>query len=305
MADTSKESKEGGTSLEEWKEVRGIFTRFDGYLNDLRKYGFTVIAGLLTATAIETMLKLDESARFALLILTCAFITALHLFDHNYRQYEKAASKRAKILEPMLNIKISELISERYHNQWIFVYIPLVYIIFVWITWGLGQAVLSTSQYVFWLTLAAILSTGFIILITKSLSVNLKHPNSNFEEDWSIDTLYCHVGEPVKITLTNLGTVPITFDKGKNVFYIKDKKKETISCIDAEFRIEINHNNNYSWLWIPSEKDFFDDDKEIKYKLFTIHPRDSDIPLRQSIVVNKTPQTKPEATKDGWFYEIL
>ena len=100
MADASKE---GGNSFEEWKEVRGIFTRFDGYLNDLRKYGFTVIAALLTATSIEAMLNLDESARFALLILTCAFITALHLFDHNYRQYEKAASKRAKILEPMLN----------------------------------------------------------------------------------------------------------------------------------------------------------------------------------------------------------
>lgn len=101
MADTSKEE---GNSFEEWKEVRGIFTRFDGYLNDLRKYGFTVIAGLLTATAIEAMLKLDESARFALLILTCAFIIALHLFDHNYRQFERAASKRAKILEPVLNI---------------------------------------------------------------------------------------------------------------------------------------------------------------------------------------------------------
>jgi hypothetical protein len=302
MADASKE---GGNSFEEWKEVRGIFTRFDGYLNDLRKYGFSVIAALLTATSIEAMLNLDESARFALLILSCAFITALHLFDHNYRQYEKAASKRAKILEPMLNIKISEIISERYHNQSIFLYIPLIYIIFIWITWGLGRAILPTTHYVFWLTLAAVLSTVFIIVITKSLSVNLKHPNSSFEEDWSIDKLFCNVGEPVKITLTNLGTVPITFDKGKNVFYIRDKKKETISCIDAEFKIEINHNNNYSWLWIPSEKDFFDDDKEIKFKLFTIHPRDSDIPLRQSIVVCKIPPAKPDATKDGWFYEIL
>ena len=42
------------TLAEEWLECRVTIGRFDGYLADIRKYGFTLVTLLLTASALVT-----------------------------------------------------------------------------------------------------------------------------------------------------------------------------------------------------------------------------------------------------------
>lgn len=86
------------SSLHEWQECRVTVGRFDGYLADTRKYGFTLITVLLTANALVTTGNAAVD-RPAASIVIMVLLLALFMIDNYYWVMLKAAVKRAKELE--------------------------------------------------------------------------------------------------------------------------------------------------------------------------------------------------------------
>ena len=266
-----------GNALEEWKEARGVLARFDGNLNDLRKYGFIFLAALLAADSVQALLKLEENTRFALIVITIAFIVTLRLLDHNYQQFQNAASIRARILETILNIELTETISDRYKRNRLDGYILSVYVGFVLMAGGLGAAILSAG-YWFWLIVATVLGIGLISAFSLTLTVNLlTHGKDLPEEDWIIDRVSCEQGEKVRITITSLGEKNVNFKSRHVVCEIKDEEGNLVDTVEAKSEVSIPSYGNHSWLW--------DTNKTEPDKIYRVWPRGWGAPMKRSILV--------------------
>jgi hypothetical protein len=274
-------------ALEEWKQARSVFTTFDGYIQDLRKLGFAVLAALFTVDALQklstsspltlgnisnatlanitsissyivnnngtvnisavsstistsTPAPVDEGVRLGLIIVTIAYIVVLRFLEHNYQQYMNASSVRAKILERILNIELTETISERYHRQKLDILNFVLYCSFIGIALMIGNIILHDSLF----TAYIVGGIGFLILAViqflPQMSVKLYHDKLHYTdefpplyttvflahlkagpwmyatmiyhwiwdaypwEDWIIDKVACKRGEKVTISVTNL-----------------------------------------------------------------------------------------------------
>jgi len=292
MADSSDDT---GNAFQEWTSARSLIMWYEDKIHDLRKYGFSLVAALLSTTAITAMLKMDQSASAILIILTCVLLIAVYLFDRNYRFYQKAAAGRVKILEPILNIKLSEVLADWYYTQQMFNIVPALYVIFIWITCSLGFFV--ASEY--WPAIAIIgvittLIIGILFLVVDQnlgekagksykkiiLDKKIQPDNKSGESytgDWSVDRITCECGGSIRFTLTNTGgsvrndnegkkissSNSISFHKDDAVLYLSDNLTAPI-YIKAESEVQIPRNFNYSWFWTP--------EKVHENKLFTIYP---------------------------------
>jgi len=102
--------------VEEWKECRTTIGRFDTLLVDLRKYGFTLITGLLTASSFwfssvapkQGVLSATEAG--VALVLT-VLVVALFVLDRSYEVLLYAAVERGKLLESTLQLGLSTELS--------------------------------------------------------------------------------------------------------------------------------------------------------------------------------------------------
>jgi len=81
--------------LPEWQECRATVGRFDGYLEDTRKYGFSLVTLLLAANAVVV----PPAVRPAAAIMVLALLLALFMIDNFYWVMLKKAVKRAMALE--------------------------------------------------------------------------------------------------------------------------------------------------------------------------------------------------------------
>lgn len=101
--------------LHEWQECRLTIGRFDGYLADTRKYGFTLVTVLLTANALVTP---SNSAvdRPAASIVVMVLLLALFMIDNYYWVMLRAAVTRAKDLE-VKHERITWKLSEQAKNS--------------------------------------------------------------------------------------------------------------------------------------------------------------------------------------------
>ena len=272
-----------GNSLDEWKEARAVLARFDENLHDLRKYGFIFLAALLAADSVQALLKLEENTRFALILITIAFIVTLRLLDHNYQRFQNAASIRARILETILNIELTETISERYKRNRLYWYIFSVYVGFVLIAGGLGAAILSAG-YWFWLIVATGIGIGLILAFSLTLTVTLQHRKDLPEEDWIFDRVSCKQGEKVRITITSLGEKNVNFKRGHVVCEIKDEEGNLIDTVEAKSEVSIPSYGNHSWLW--------DTKKTEPDKIYRVWPRGWGAPMKRSILVRRKPHSE-------------
>ena len=88
--------------LEEWKECRAIVGRMDQLLEDLRKYGFSLVTVLLTATGIATAVvsgrPFSPLASLAVMVL----VGALYGVDTYYTTALAGAVDRALVLETVI-----------------------------------------------------------------------------------------------------------------------------------------------------------------------------------------------------------
>lgn len=84
---------------EEWTECRQTIARFDTILIDLRKYGFTIITGLLTAGSFLGFDTPTASLQVGVIIVTMVLIVILYWMDIYYQNLLYGAVLRAIFLE--------------------------------------------------------------------------------------------------------------------------------------------------------------------------------------------------------------
>ncbi len=129
-----------GNFLDEWKEIRTMVGRYDGFLDGLRRYGFTFIALLLTASAVNEFIKLNIITRVELNTLIILFTLALYFFDIYYQELMKILKIRQMILETILNIEIGLSTEVRFKKEHLEIAIIALYIFFIIIEALFGYA---------------------------------------------------------------------------------------------------------------------------------------------------------------------
>lgn len=102
-------------ALDEWKECRTSIDRFDKLIADVRKYGFTLITGLLTAGAFA-FVKLDsvsvpDAVRVGASVVLMVLVFGLFTVDRSLEVFLRAAVMRARQLEGALDLRLTGMIS--------------------------------------------------------------------------------------------------------------------------------------------------------------------------------------------------
>lgn len=140
----------------EWSECRAAIGRFDAILVDLRKYGFSVIAGLLSASAFLGLFGITTSAtenaaplaaRLGALAAIQVLLVALFLLDTYYEVLLSAAVERAMDLETQTSppIRLSKYLSINSMSASAVQLTALVYYVLYGIVWLLAIAMVATA----------------------------------------------------------------------------------------------------------------------------------------------------------------
>ncbi|AKB24910.1 hypothetical protein MSMTP_1441 [Methanosarcina sp. MTP4] len=168
-------------ALTEWKEARATISKCDECLDGLRRYGFTVITGLLAVDAIQSYIKLGNPAKIGLIVITIAFIIGLYILDIYYQRIIEAATIRARILETtVLNFELNETLSDRFEQEDLKKYIKWIYIGFILIAVLIGIMV--------------VISAAPSPLTTTSInsSINTTSSNSGIPSNISVNSTLVH-----------------------------------------------------------------------------------------------------------------
>lgn len=127
----------------EWLECRVTVGRFDGYLADIRKYGFTLVTLLLTASALVTPAN-SAVDRPAAAIVILLLLLALFMLDMYYWVMLKAAVARAFCLEGATN-RISGVLKTQAQKSLATEVVIVFYGLFVLVTFLIPVVALVTS----------------------------------------------------------------------------------------------------------------------------------------------------------------
>ena len=239
--------------LEEWKIARSILKESDEHLHDLRKYGFTFLTALLTA---EMALSMPDHIKLAVLIVNFVLIGGLQILDRNYGELQRAAAQRAKILERILNLELTEVISQRYSKGNVLDFVTVLYVFFTVGVVSLGIAVLFPNLF-FILILVYAGGITWMSVVALRRSIRVKYPHG--EIDWILDRLQCEPGDEVAITLTNLSeSLTASFPRGTIMWQIvkqdDEKSIDPVKTEEAHRCICIPPGGSYTWFW-KTDKD--------------------------------------------------
>lgn len=95
----------------EWAEARAVVDRLDGTLVDLRKYGFGLASGLLTANGVIFGLAsgghVSPDVVGVAVAITMLLAAVLFVVDQYYHMIQWGATNRATALESALNLSLS------------------------------------------------------------------------------------------------------------------------------------------------------------------------------------------------------
>ncbi len=249
----------------EWEATRDVLKTFDGYLHDLRKYGFTFITALLTADVLFTTWVVDptpppngfagelfpEHIKATILGVTLLLIIGIFIIDIYYRFFQRSANIRSRILEKILNIELSDTITQRYNSRPYQYVVSVVYGIFILVVWFLGVAVLSNSLF----ALSLCVVGSLLLVLFLSMGWFFVHYDYGLM-DWMLDRLECKVGDEVRIIMTNIGKELVTNIDGKptpipagevmwKVF--KEGENQPLRSGVMPANIEIRSFHNYMW----------------------------------------------------------
>src|SRR5215467_10498634 len=103
-------SNENGDSARsnEWTECRTTIGRLDTILQDLRKYGFTLISGLLTASSFIGYGSGNPGAGVGAFIAVMCLVAGLFSVDIYYSVLQSAAVERALDLESRADRRLAD-----------------------------------------------------------------------------------------------------------------------------------------------------------------------------------------------------
>lgn len=276
--------------LKEWEIARSVVKGFDELRHDLRKYGFTFIAALLTAESILIPLSLAEAAgkvgvpdgiKLAVMSVTLLLIVAVRLIERNYQLLQAAAAQRALVLERKLNLELTETIMHRYKLGEVWKYEFVLYIAFTLGTLLLGLSILFPSLiFMVFLTLAWGLAVVAIWRI-KSFALQYEH---GFR-DWTLDRLEYRQKEKIQVTVTNLGIHDddmLSFRPDDVVFEVRSFDQKVTMKHLAPFEVFIGPRDSYTWLF---------DTAKLPPGLYQVIPFDWKRPLNRFIRITKPNQS--------------
>lgn len=106
--------KEGsGHLFDEWAECRNSIARFDKIIVDIRKYGFSLITGLLSADAFffAKLPQLPPEGKAGVSVVMMMLIYALFLVDRYHEIFLRSTVKRAEVIESELMLNLTTTIS--------------------------------------------------------------------------------------------------------------------------------------------------------------------------------------------------
>ncbi len=159
--------------LEEWKEARRSVGRFDEYLLNLRRYGFTLSTILIGADAYLSMTVTESlGAKAGAAVVVMLLIFALFLLDHHVKTLQSIALYRAAELEKLLGLvpestgegsadvarqSLSGLRQSAAHSWQMTHGGTPIYFLFLAVTGGLGSIVVTIDlEKSFWSPLIAV-----------------------------------------------------------------------------------------------------------------------------------------------------
>ena len=232
--------------LKEWETARDVLTTFDNRLHELRKYGFSFITVFLTASTI-LFDEFPENIKFVILTVTLVLILALFLMDRFYQVFIKSSALRARILERMLNIELTEVITERYRYSKARHLVTFMYILFIFGVWLLGRAVLIDELNK--LHIGGSLALISLLMISSD-ELMLQYPYGKI--DWMLDRLSCVQGDEVGIIMTNLDSKTFTnetFSPGTVMWQmVEEGSKLPLREGVAIDGFEVEAESNYTWV---------------------------------------------------------
>jgi hypothetical protein len=154
--------------MQEWAECRTTIGRLDGILADIRKYGFSLVTLLLTATALVPTAN-PAADRVAASSVVIVLVIVLFLMDRYWWVLLRTAVGRAYELEQGLGIEISSRLSkvaQASHNTQA---ASLIYATFVLVSGGVALVSVGPSGQ------SASLWVMIIIAITAVFAIVLLH----------------------------------------------------------------------------------------------------------------------------------
>lgn len=283
----------------EWEKARDILKDFDERLHDLRKLGFSFLTVFLTVQAFLTT-DIPDLAKLGVFTITLVLISALYLIDKNYVSFQEAANTRALVLERMMNLELSEIITLRYRTDGINRHVKVIYWIIIAGVLILGSFVFKDKlPYAPILAVLCIIAAGYIIW--QDIISKFYH---TYSDDWAFSSLRCTEKEPVTVMITNLKPrrkkVPPddpdykSYFENRNKDDVKDGLPKPIEYKKGDIIFSIINQTDFSENPVKAQADIrFYDFYSLKLThenfpqegFYKIRPRDRYVPLARVITV--------------------
>jgi len=242
-------SSEDQLHLEEWKEARNVLSKFDDRLNDLRKYGFSLITVLFTADSILIPISIGSTpalpplAKLAVLGATLLLIVALRSLETFYTLFQRVAALRARVIERSLNIELTDWITDEFAFQKAWRYASWLYYFFEGGILILGLAILPLPLLIL-LVIAALGEGLYFMKRLKPVLITAKW-------DWTLGKLHYTQGEKLRVTFENLTTEQVVFGPNELWWEVQPiAGPPSLYKSPTDQSIVVGDNNNYVWEWI-------------------------------------------------------
>jgi hypothetical protein len=244
--------------LKEWQTARDVIVKYDGQLDSLRKNGFTFITGLLTAQSFlasnfvlgpannEANIN-GQLLKMAVILATLVLLIALRLLDRNYQLFQKAAIKRAIVIEKCLNLELTETTFDVYHYERLYIWLNLIYVLF---TVGAGLLGLFLIFGIVWAEVA-ILGATFVTVTVVLLIPDLIKLECTLL--YTFDKLKVATGNSLSITMTNIGEASMIIPPSSFVWHMKPQIGEALPEQENPEEISLEEDDQYFFSWkIPA-----------------------------------------------------
>lgn len=209
-----------------------------------------------TAKSTQTSV-LPNGIKLTVFVANLLLIVALRLIDRNYQVFQNAAATRARVLEKVLNLELTDIISIRYDGSNVRGYVTWLYGFFVLGVAGIGTAVLVPDVLSLDIVYMAILwvSVAFALYFVRRFGKTVEVSFPFGEIDWSLETLECESGEKAGLTLTNLNKENgLMFKPGCMMWQIRKTEDNSLVASWPENKshrtsILIGKDDHHTWLW--------------------------------------------------------
>ncbi len=156
-----------GGDLTEWQECRTTIGRLDATIADLRKFGFSFVTVLITASSFLGQQVPSLESKISVSIAIMILIAVLFAVDRYYTLLLTGAVERALDLEgPKMDFqnlskdRLTQVISVHAINSGAVYVVPVLYVGLLWATLLLGSALAGKSSsemcFAFWFSFAFI-----------------------------------------------------------------------------------------------------------------------------------------------------